>query len=60
MAFVLQDVFLFEGSVKDNLTLGRSEVDEITLRRALETANAVPVVDRLRGGLEEQRPGARE
>ncbi len=53
MAFVLQDVFLFEGSVRENLDLGRDHVDDAVLERALETANVRSIVDRLPRGLEE-------
>ena len=53
MAFVLQDVFLFEGSVRDNLTLGRDRVDDRVLAESLEAANATAIVERLPEGLEE-------
>ena len=53
MAFVIQDVFLFEGTVRQNLDLGRSFVSQESLERALDAANARKIVDRLPRGLEE-------
>lgn len=53
MAFVLQDVFLFEGSVRENLALGRDGVSDERLAHALDAANAEAIVGRLAGGLEE-------
>ncbi|MEM9408238.1 MAG: ABC transporter ATP-binding protein [Acidobacteriota bacterium] len=53
MAFVLQDVFLFEGSVRENLALGRRDVGEQELAESLTAANAKTIVDRLPGGLDE-------
>lgn len=50
---VLQDEFLFEGSVRENLVMGREDVDEASLERALEMSCASDVVARLAGGLEE-------
>ena len=44
---VLQEEFLFEGTVRDNVTLGRPEVDERRLEEALEMACATELVARL-------------
>lgn len=49
---VLQDEFLFEGSVRENLALGREGVDEDSLRRALEMSCAAELVEGLPGGLD--------
>ena len=49
---VLQEDFLFAGSVRENLVMGRSAVDDASLERALEASRASLVVDRLPGGLE--------
>lgn len=49
---VLQEEFLFEGTVRENLALGRPEVDEARLRRALEMACATDLVERLPSGLD--------
>ncbi len=48
---VLQDVFLFMGTVRDNLTLGDEEVDDDRLWSALERVGAGEIVRRL-GGLD--------
>ena len=49
---VLQDEFLFEGSVRENLALGREGIDEDSLRRALEMSCAAELVEGLPGGLD--------
>ncbi|MAG55545.1 MAG: antibiotic ABC transporter ATP-binding protein [Planctomycetes bacterium] len=48
---VLQDVFLFEGTVRENLTLGADHLSDEVLARALEAVQADAVVARL-GGLD--------
>ena len=48
---VLQEDFLFAGSVRDNLVMQRAGVDDAALRRALEASRAERVVARLPGGL---------
>jgi ATP-binding cassette subfamily B protein len=48
---VLQEDFLFAGSVRDNLALGREEVTEESLELALEASRAERVVAALPGGL---------
>jgi ATP-binding cassette, subfamily B, multidrug efflux pump len=47
---VLQDVFLFSGSVQENLTLGRSDVTRQAAIEAVRMVNAERFVERLRGG----------
>jgi ATP-binding cassette subfamily B multidrug efflux pump len=49
---VLQEDFLFAGSVRDNLVMGRDGVDDASLKAALEASTADRVVERLEGGLE--------
>lgn len=49
---VLQEDFLFAGSVRENLVMERSEVTEASLRRALDASRAQIVLDRLPEGLE--------
>ncbi len=49
---VLQEEFLFEGTVRENVALGRPEVDEARVRRALEMACAADLVARLPDGLD--------
>ncbi len=50
---VLQDEFLFEGSVRENLVMGREAVTEQSLQRALDMSHARDVIERLPNGLEE-------
>ena len=52
MAFVLQDVFLFEGSLRENVVLGR-DVEGGALKSALETSHVTDMVDGLEQGLDE-------
>lgn len=48
---VLQDVFLFEGTVRENLRLGNHSLDDAQLMNAVRAVQAGPVVQRL-GGLD--------
>ncbi len=54
LGIVLQEDFLFSGSVRDNLELGRSSVNEETIALALETSSAIDVIERLPDGLDSQ------
>mgnify|MGYP001326759730 CR=1 FL=1 len=49
---VLQEDFLFAGSVRENLVMERREVTEASLQRALEASRAQIVLDRLPEGLD--------
>jgi ATP-binding cassette subfamily B protein len=49
-ALVLQDVHLFSGTIADNVRLGRADISDAEVRRALEAVHAAPFVDTL-GGL---------
>ncbi|MEL6427914.1 MAG: ABC transporter ATP-binding protein [Planctomycetota bacterium] len=51
---VLQEDFLFEGSVRENLVMEREGVSEPSLGEALSAAQATDLVARLDGGLEAQ------
>lgn len=48
---VQQDVFLFSGSIRDNICLGRDFTDE-EIAAASDTARLSPVLQRLEGGLD--------
>ncbi len=48
---VLQEDFLFAGTVRENLVMDRLEVDEDALEVALDASRASELVDRLPGGL---------
>jgi len=51
IGLVMQDVFLFAGTLHENVTLGRAEVSQEDVERALREANAHHFVARLPGGL---------
>lgn len=50
---VLQDVFLFSGSIAENVTLGEEERGGDRMQTALEQANAIDFVNRLPHGSDE-------
>ena len=47
IAYVTQDAFLFNGSVRENLILGKRDATDDQLWTALEAANAAPFVKKL-------------
>jgi ATP-binding cassette, subfamily B, multidrug efflux pump len=49
VAIVLQDVFLFTGSVESNVTLGRPDIDRGAVEAAARTVNADGFIRRLGG-----------
>ncbi len=51
VAMVLQDVFLFSGTIEGNIRLGDPEIDEERVRRAAAEVHALPFIERLPGGL---------
>jgi ATP-binding cassette, subfamily B, multidrug efflux pump len=52
LGIVLQEDYLFTGSVRQNLSLGRSRVSDDSIARALDAASATAIVARLPGGLD--------
>jgi ATP-binding cassette subfamily B protein len=54
IALVLQDVFLFAGTVRDNIRLGDAEIDDERLRWAASEVNALPFIERLPEGMDSQ------
>lgn len=52
MAFVTQDVVLFDSTLKDNLTYGLGNVTECDIQKALEVASLTELVQALPEGLE--------
>jgi ATP-binding cassette subfamily B protein len=50
IGIVLQEVFLFDGSVRANLTLGRTDISDEDLWAAIDAGQARSIVERL-GGL---------
>ncbi|HEX8350955.1 MAG TPA: ABC transporter ATP-binding protein [Hymenobacter sp.] len=51
---VLQDVFLFAGSIADNITLGSKDITEAQIWEAAELVGARRFIERLPGGLHYQ------
>ncbi|WP_049557372.1 ABC transporter ATP-binding protein [Nonomuraea sp. SBT364] len=50
IAIVFQDVYLFDGTIEDNVRLGRPEATEAELRTAASAARLDEVIERLPGG----------
>ena len=49
---VLQDVYLFSGTIAGNLRLGNAAITDDHVRRALDAVHASPFVDRLPNGVQ--------
>ena len=54
IGLVMQDVFIFGGSLKDNISLGRDEVGMETVDMAVAQANAHRFIQRLPDGLDQE------
>ncbi len=52
IAMVLQDVFLFSGTVAENIRLGETSIDEDRLRWAAREVHALDFIEHLSGGFE--------
>ncbi|MDR7481689.1 MAG: ABC transporter ATP-binding protein [Armatimonadota bacterium] len=52
LGLVLQDVFLFSGTIADNIRLGTAGIGDDAVRRAAEFVNAAPFIARLPGGFQ--------
>jgi ATP-binding cassette subfamily B protein len=50
IAIVFQDVYLFDGTIEDNVRLGRPDATEAELRAAASAARLDEVIERLPGG----------
>ncbi|OAB34325.1 multidrug ABC transporter ATP-binding protein [Paenibacillus macquariensis subsp. defensor] len=50
MAFVLQDSFLFEGTIRDNIRYGKLDATDEEVEMAARMANAHSFIERMRGG----------
>ena len=50
IGLVLQDVFLFAGTVAENIRLGDAAIDDARLRWAAGEVHALPFIERLPGG----------
>ncbi len=49
-AVVLQDIFLFSGTIEGNIRLGRTEISEERVKWAAHEVSAEPFINRLHGG----------
>ncbi len=54
IGLVMQDVFIFAGSLKENISLGRDGVGKEVMERALTQANADRFIQRLPNGLDQE------
>ncbi len=52
IGIVLQDVFLFSGSIMDNIRLGNEEITLEQVQKAAELVGALPFIERLPGGFD--------
>ena len=52
VAMVLQDVFLFSGTVGGNIRLGEAGIDDERVRWAAREVHALPFIERLPGGFD--------
>lgn len=50
MAFVSQDTFLFDGSVRENIAFGRDNASDAEIEEAARNANADEFIKAMRGG----------
>ena len=50
IGLVLQDVFLFSGTIEDNIRLGTASITDEQVRRAAEFVNASAFIERMPGG----------
>jgi ATP-binding cassette subfamily B protein len=48
---VLQDVYIFSGTIADNVRLGNSDISDQQVRAALDAVNAGRIIERVPGGL---------
>lgn len=53
IGLVLQDVFLFSGTVRDNVTLRNPAITEEDIKRAADAINATPFIERLPQGYDQ-------
>ena len=54
IGLVMQDVFIFAGSLKENIILGDGELDEEAVARAVKQAHVQGLIERLPKGLQEE------
>ena len=54
VSLCMQDVFIFAGTVWENISLGRENLKPEAVRRAAETANALGFIEALENGLQQE------
>lgn len=54
IGIVLQDVFMFAGTVADNIRLGNSQITDEIIRRAAKDVNALGFIEKLPNGFDER------
>ncbi len=54
IGYVKQDIFLIDGSIKDNITLGDAEVNDDMLQKAITQSSLNQLVDSLPDGIDSQ------
>jgi ATP-binding cassette subfamily B multidrug efflux pump len=54
MGLVMQDVFIFSGKLKENISLGDPRINEAIIRDAARKANALAFLQRLPDGLDQE------
>jgi len=52
MALVMQDPFLFSETIRNNITLGKSDISQTALQKIIERSNCKAFLDRLPAGLD--------
>jgi ABC-type multidrug transport system fused ATPase/permease subunit len=54
VSLCMQDVFIFAGTVAENISLGRGTLKPDAVRRSAETANALGFIDQLENGFDQE------
>jgi len=54
VSLCMQDVFIFAGTVSENISLGRKNLKPEAVRRAAETANALGFIENLENGFDQE------
>lgn len=54
IGLVMQDVFIFSGSLQDNISLGQDEIGPEAIERAAKEVNALRIIQRLPDGLHQE------
>jgi len=52
LSVVLQEIYLFSGSIRDNIIMGRDGIDDDILRQSIECSGVNDFLPRIPGGLE--------